>query len=257
MVKPPVSELAVIRRLCLLCGPVLAVFVSCGIEDYYYLSPVPVGNIMLTSNTRANILLPSVSDPYFTNFAIYYRIYISERSETAEIQTSPASLNNINSTLNSDYSFFYNYTTSNTMVGTSIGSLFRNRNYYPLGINSSSSLDTVLDSGNAPGKTIVLDFQTTPATITLGSTFQLYRSNNEGAFNPRPDRLFRNSSDLHDSGYANSENNADVANLNYSTGTSSRYTYVAFYIVLVGIDLTTYSQIYSNPTFIGIMRLPD
>jgi hypothetical protein len=257
-------ESAVIRRLCLLCGPVLAfLFVSCGIEDYYYLSPVPVGNITLISNTRANIILPPVSDPYFTNFAIYYRIYISESSEIAEIQTSPASLGRINGTLNSDYSFFDNYTTSNTMVGTSIGSLFRNRNYYPLGINSLLSLDGVLGSGNAPGRTAILDFQFEPPTITLyaGSisqgSYQLYRSNNDGAFTPRPlDRLFRNHADLYNSAYANPTNNADVADLNNSTG-ASRYTYAALYIVLVGIELTTYSQIYSNPTFVGIMRLPD
>jgi hypothetical protein len=254
----PAPGLAIIRRQCLLCGPVLTILLaSCGIEDYYYLSPVQVGNITLISNTRANILLPSVSDPYFTNFAIYYRIYISESSEIAEIQTSPASLSRINSTLNSDYSFFNNYTTSNTMVGTSIGSLFRNRNYYPLGIDSPLSLDSTLGSG-AAGRTIVLDFQTSPAVITIasGSSFQLYRSNNDGAFTPLPDRFFRNHTDLSNSAYANSTNNADVADLSNATG-APRYTYTALYIVLVGIDLTTYSQIYSNPTFIGIMRLPD
>jgi hypothetical protein len=147
------------------------------------------------------------------------------------------------------------------MIGASIGSLFRNRNYYPLGINSSLSLDSVLGS-SAPGKTIVINFQFPPAaeislyTGATAQTFQLYRSNNDGAFTPMPlNRLFYNDADLYNSAYANSINNADVADLGNSTG-AFRYTYAALYIVLVGIDLTTYSQIYSNPTFIGIMRLP-
>jgi hypothetical protein len=243
-------------RLCLLCGPVLAgLFLSCGIEDYYYLTPVPVGNITLITNLRANILLSSMSVSYFTNFAIYYRIYISESNESGEIQTSPTSLSNINSTLNSDYSFFNNYTTSNTMVGTSVGSLFRNRSYYPLA-TSAGSLDRLLDD-NSPGRMVTLNFQDAPATITLSGSpsYPLYRSGE--VLSPSPsDRLFYNSSDLLSSANTISTVNADVANLTNATG-AQRYGYVSLYIVAVGIDLITYAQIYSNPTFIGIMRLPD
>jgi hypothetical protein len=253
-------KLTIIRLLCLLCGPALmGLFLSCGIEDYYYLSPVPVGNIRMNLNTRATILLPGVNDSYFTNYAIFYRIYISESNEPGEIQTSPASMSRVNSALYSDYAFFDNYTTSNTMVGASIGSLFRNRSFYPLDINSSLSLDTVLNN-SASGRTITIDFQFAPPSITLSGgvtqTYQLYRSDNNGAFTPRPNRYFLNTLDLQSSAYANSTNNADVADLSNSTG-AQRYTYAALYIVLVGIDLTTYSQIYSNPTFIGVMRLPD
>jgi hypothetical protein len=237
----------------------MSVFLSCGIEDYYYLNPVPVGNITLSTNSRANIILPAVSVSYFTNFAIYYRIYISERNESGEIQTSQASLNNINSTLYTDHSFFNNYTTSTTMVGASIGSLFRNRSYYPLGIQSLS-LDSLLGT-SSPGKTVVLDFQGTRATITLAGSasppFLLYRSNNEGAFSPLPpDRYFYKAPELLSSVNATPTINADVADLPNSTG-AQRYAYAALYIVVVGIDLITYSQIYSIPTFIGIMRLPD
>jgi hypothetical protein len=252
-------KLTIVHRLRLLCGLLLTgIFLSCGIEDYYYLSPVPVGNIRMYLNTRATVQLPGVSDPYFTNFAIFYRIYISESNEPGEIQTSPASLNKVNSALYSDYAFFDNYTTSNTMVGASIGSLFRNRSFYPLDISSSLSLDAVLDN-NSPGSTIVIDFQFSPPSITVSGVIPqtpLFRSTNNGTFTPRPDRYFRNTTELYLSANANSANNADVADLSNSTG-AQRYTYAALYIVLVGIDLTTYSQIYSNPTFIGVMRLPD
>ena len=56
--------------------------ISCGLEEYYYLPPIPQGGIFVSDNTKAEITIPNVYTPangygYFYTFKIFYRIYIS------------------------------------------------------------------------------------------------------------------------------------------------------------------------------------
>ncbi|MDR2110515.1 MAG: hypothetical protein LBP32_04335 [Spirochaetaceae bacterium] len=228
-------------------------FFSCGIEDYLFLYPVPMGNITLDSNTRVTIKLPVIGEYYFTNFAVYYRIYISDISLTS---ISEAQYSDINPTLYSDYAVFKQYTDNDDQVPTSIGSLFTNRNYYALELRDAAIEDAL--SSSAEGKTIVLDFA--PGSIPMlriGDTaaYTLCRSNGNGQFSPVPsDRYFVNTSDLNSTANAVPTINGDVANKSNISG--NRYAYVSMYIVVTGID-NNYSPIYSIPTFIGVLRLPD
>jgi hypothetical protein len=237
---------------------------ACGIEDYYYLYPVPPGNITLELNSRATLRLPlspgQVSPSgeyyYFRHFSIYYRIYVSDVPESGGIQTSPSALSVINPTLASDYSRIAPYLSSETNVNTAIATLFKSMNYHPLAL-FGQNIDGVLDDG-AVGKTIVISFPQEPASVPRliidNNAVALYRSNGDGLFNPRPDRYFVNSSPLSDPGNINSAVNADVADKSGASG--PRYTYAAMFIVVTGVD-PNFSLVFSTPTFIGIFRLPD
>jgi hypothetical protein len=244
----------------LLCG-------SCGIEDYPYLEPVEESNITRVMNTRAAILLPNVISVQFSHFAIYYRIYISDVSIVSNIL--PADMNKINTSLSQDYNAFLSYTSSGSSSGasasTQIATIFLNRKYYPLNAGSINIDDLLSDS--AKGRSIVIDFDQTNGqapTIQLdGRTeYELFRTSGAGisgssSFDIKPEgsRVFINTPELNSSQNAASANvNNDVAD---KTVFGDRSTYVSMYIVSTGRDNITFSPFYSQPTFIGVFRLPD
>jgi hypothetical protein len=242
-----------------------AFLVSCGIDDYFYLYPVPDGNVQSQSNTMAVIYLPNINLQefyYFTHFTIYYRIYISD-IQSVSLQLSQSELSAINPALSSDYFGIFPYTTSNTqgsqVVNTSISTMFRNRNYYTLELEGVDIENNILSTSSL-GDTITLDFSPTPGSIPFlsinnSARYHLFRSNGNGVFNPLPvDRYFFNSSQLNSSENVTSNINADVVDKNNISG--PRYTYVSMYIVATGID-NNFSPIDSIPTFINIFVLPD
>jgi hypothetical protein len=238
--------------------------VSCGIEDYFYLYPVPLGNIQSRLNSTASITLPNINLQefyYFTHFTIYYRIYVSDIREQGTIQLSQSNLSLINPTLSSDFFAIYPYTTTNTQntqVNTSISAFFRNRNYYSLTLENADIENDILASSSL-GRTLLIDFtpiqtgKRYPFLSINSQNYNLFRSNNNGVFNPLPDRYFINTSQLNASQNATSAINADVVDKNIS---GPRYTYVSMYIVVSGID-NNFSPISSIPTFINIFLLPD
>jgi hypothetical protein len=237
-------------------------FSSCGIEDYLFLNPVPVGNISLPSlNTSAVIALPNIDLAhyyYFSHFTIYYRIYISGIDVSGAI--NEGQLGSINPSLLTDYSALIPYTNTDTVISTSIATLFGNRKYYTLNL-SGADMDNVLGAASL-GRTAVLDFALTPGrrpTLrfeggVLPAEYTLYRSTGNGAFSPLPDRFFLNSSELNRSDNVSEKRNNDVADYPGLSGT--RYTYVALYILVTGTD-SNYTPIYSRPTYVGVFRLPE
>jgi hypothetical protein len=231
----------------------LAFFASCGIEDYIYLSPVRAAEITRTLNYLARIRLPNVGSSSFTHFIIYYRIYISDQQESAEIQYSQSILSGINPSLWSDYSALEPYTHEDNITTANIDTLLRNRKYYPLEL-SGASIDSVLDSDSA-GSTIELDFSVNTTPVLRPPVYTLLRSTGGGVFNPNPDRYFLNTPGLYSSANAlNTAINPDVADKDGISG--PRYTYAAMYIVVAGID-DNLSSVYSNPTLIGIFQIPN
>jgi hypothetical protein len=240
------------KMLKILIIPLAVLFYSCGIEDYYYLYPVPSSNIRMQSNISATIELPNygMAYTYFSHFAIYYRIYISDISSAAEIQ--PPQMQSINSALQYDYNGIEPYTHEDLITSINIDNLLRQRNYYLLGLNNAD-IDGILNRGG----TITLDFSSSlpaPVLRRASDEYPLYRSNGEGVFTPLPsNRLFQNTGDLNRSENVSGTVNADVADKTNILGT--RYTYASMYIVSIGRD-NNFSPIYSIPTFIGIFQLP-
>jgi hypothetical protein len=242
----------------------LAVLLSCGLEAYNYLAPVPASDIEVEMNTRAVLRLPgSGSDgygSYFQYFTIFYRIYISGVLESGKPQASSEGYSALNPALWSDYTAIAPSTdTNSTTANTAIGSLFTNRKYYELALEGSS-ITSVLSS-SVQGATIQLDFPTDgtlrPTLTIRGSpdrVYTLFRSTGDMQFTPVPDRYFFNTPELYASANVVAAKNADVADRG-GIPASPRYTYVAMYIAALGKDYLT--NFYSTPAFIGIFRLPE
>ena len=243
----------IISFLCLL---------SCGIEAFYYIDYIPQGD--MDGLNRATIRLPSDSaegySNYFSNFIIFYRIYISGANRSGIVETADERTL-INSTLNSDYNSLYSYTdTTSTSVSTSnLETVFySNRKYYKLELEGAD-ITNVLGRGSL-GQTLKIWFDTNNGvnpTLTLnnGTPYTLQRAAN--LIQPLPNRYFLNDSELFDTANVTNELNADVAT-NTNTSLELRYTYASMYIAAIGQSLAMPPQtIYSQPTFLGVFRLAE
>jgi hypothetical protein len=89
------------------------------------------------------------------------------------------------------------------------------------------------------------------------AVYTLWRSDGSGLFTPRPDRLLMNKEELWRSDNINDKINADVVDKSDIGAGDKRYTYAAMFIVAVGINSTSYSNIYSTPALIHVFQLPD
>jgi hypothetical protein len=250
---------------------VLCLTAACGIDEYAYVPQVPPQSIVeLQMNNKATIKLPSsVSSSYFTNFSIVYRIYISGQLDPGQIQTSEGALNTISPALRSDYTALYSYTdVTNSTASAGVGNEFKNKGYYEVALQGGATLLSVLGPSSF-GRTVILDFPPNTGaipTLTRDSTvYNLLRSKGDDKIHtqenkplPADNRYFLNSSDLNTDANIDTtaRTNLDIAAGNLSTG-ASRFAYVSLYIVAVGMNPTTQVPIFSKPTFIGILRLPE
>jgi hypothetical protein len=241
---------------CILFFAWVLLFFSCGIEDYAYLEPVSSGSVQVTLNNKAVVYLPS-QDPLsnFTHYNLYYRIYISDILELGQIQKSRPAMERINPALATDYFYLEPYTNENNNINTSASTLLRNRGYQVLSYEQGGAeINNMIDGAGS----LELHFPELTGSIPYliyGASYNLYRSNGNGAFSPLPDRYFLNSSELNSGANAISTVNADVVNKSGASG--SRYTYAALYIAAEGLSQPAYTPFYSIPTFIGVFRLPD
>jgi hypothetical protein len=233
---------------------------SCGIEAYHYLAPVPSGNITTSMNEQATIVLPNVSSSDFTHFVMYYRIYISY-SNRQGLSLSASDLREINPALYSDYTSLSSYTSTSTTTTVNIASVMTNRGYQPLyfGDSGGPSINVL----TSPGEQIQLHF---PQSYDLnnppylnrgnGGVMRLQRSNGDGTFSLLPaHRYFLNTEDLNKDGNISSTINADVV-VPYGSG-NTRHAWVTIYIATAGINEQTYTPIFSIPSFVGIFLLPS
>jgi len=231
---------------------------ACGIEDVPFIDPIPQGNIIRYINNRAVVPIPRDSPgTTFTNFAVFYRIYVSDIPMAST--TAISSFSVINSTLASDYSYFNGYIDSTTQVNVNMDSLFQGKGYKYLVLeNTNTNISTVL-SESCLGQSIVFDFSSSKRpTMTLGNnTYVLWRSDGGGLFSPRPNRYFINSRELWNPENISNQINADVVNKANLTDSDMRYTYAAMFIVAVGINPASYSNIYSTPSLIHVFQIPD
>ena len=228
---------------------------SCGLEDYPYINPIPQANITQEFNNRAVVRVPNTYEGTpFSNFAVFYKIYVSDIPvASTTISSFPA----INSILSTDYNAFSTYIDSTTIVNTNMENLFQGRGYKYLGLQGVN-IGSVLSTA-ALGNNIIFEFPSSRApTMTLsGNTYTLWRSDGNGVFSPRPDRLFMNSEELWKSENITSTINADVADKSGIGETARHYTYAALFIVAVGINVSSYSSIFSTPSLIHVFQLPD
>jgi hypothetical protein len=252
----------------------------CGLEDFSYIDYIPEGNYDTVN--RATVRLPSRSAEgygeasYFTNFIIYYRIYIAGVSPSPPIVNTDDLRGELNSALRSDWNGLYNLTdiTSTTVSTSNLENTFNSRRYYKLELQTtggkSARIDNVLSSGSL-GKTLTINFPVEPGresepTLRLNNEaeYGLLRANSGQSinFSPLPEnRYFQNDPDLYNSANAYSSTNttptvnADTVYRTATTENPSENTYVSMYIAAAGVS--NLIAVYSQPTWLGIFRLPN
>jgi len=235
--------------------PVL--FLSCGIEEYFYLPQVNQININRILNDTAEITIVhpgSEFNSYFRNYAIYYKIYVSEYDNISTIDPLGKVTESFSAEYNNDYNAILRYADpSNLTSSTGIDQLFLGRNYYTLNFEGKNN-----NSMMPPGNTLRIIFPTSGekpyATILDGSAEEvpLMRSISDlTLINLIPDQFFFNTDELREN-----KGNADVArNENAEEISIGEYTYVSMYIVSVGFNVSTITNFLSKPTFINLFKM--
>jgi len=248
---------------------------SCGLEEFYYIHYInDPRDLTYESST---ITLPSSyadgygADEYFSNFIIYYRIYLSNAPYSTEFPDA-THFQQINNTLLSDFNHFYSITdktSTSYAYSTTLENHFYSRNFFKMVLEnedgSPANINNVL-SRSSLGDTIDFIFLPNPGekpklhVRSTGRYYHFIRASSTPSFSfiTKPDehKIFFNEEDIRNYNYAIRENNADVVRINNVENTM--YSYVMMYIAAQGIDREIPPRyIYSQPTFIGVFRLPQ
>ena len=248
---------------------------SCGIDYFPFISPVPGPRSDL--NGTVFFTLPSTGDEgygdveAFTNFVIYYRIYLSDFSvPTNTVDTgSNQQLRDVNPQLAADFAAIYPWADhSNINVTTS--------NVHNFFVNTRGFLSIEIEGANIAGvlgrdslgQDMRIDFQDTPGRAPMlnlaGSGYQLRRSQRSERvdFDPLPNldgRLpFFNHPALLSRDNRTDAINADVVDKTNIQQQDLQHSYAIMYIAAAGLSSTTPpTRVFSQPTFLGIFRLPS
>ena len=255
--------------------PLVFFLFACGIEDYPYIPHVPDYYIIETEfdNFIRFRLSENSENQFFTHYEIFYKIYISD---VPEFTMGSENFSVINSTLLSDYNYLYNYLGSTIAAGTGGGggtaanTLFSNRGFRTLEVEGANIDTDVLHRNNITNSIeITLEFLTLEIPILRkidsGASWPLLRASEANPQppvsidDPRSSPYFINYPELYDSEFiSNTEVNKDIFDHSRRQEfTGDVYTYACMYIVACGLNLQTYSPIYSAPTFLHVLRLPS
>jgi len=223
-------------------------FLTCGIEEFYFLPQVPGNSINAQFASSAVLNLDSIpSEHYYAaGYRIYYRIYLSSVFASS-VETNQDSLRNINSSLASDYSSFSALADPSNTSSIPTISTFSGRRYYELDyqIGRNGGNFQIIFPNTADNPTI------TPANgiheNLLRYTEVIPNDNND----INHELFFRNTSGLNMPQNATSGLNMDVAS------GQEGHAYVAMYIVVVGQNPQNFTNIFGKPTFINIFKLPN
>jgi len=228
-------------------------FISCGIDEYYYLPQVPEGGVTVNLNTEAILNLPDISNNneyyYASSYTIFYRIYASDF-----LTSSSTDIARISPSLASDYNYFSSYTNPANTTSITSSSTFKSRNYFELEFDGTKDIDILPKSGGTFRiRFPVIPWSVPAASLNGGQEFFLFRSSEMISPQPRNDLFFRNTPELRSYENANANINADVA----GRSGEMQYAYVSMYIVATGVNPGNFTPIYSKPAHISIFRLPD
>ena len=248
----------------LLLVTVFIITAGCGLDEDYP-EIYPVTDIDMSFNNFATVRINnSNSSTPFTNFIIYYRIYISD--EYIDPTTDTVSkFSTINSTLASNYNTFFKYIDSTDPVTEDMNGLFTRQNYKELCFTDNNGMEVKSEdilTSSVFNRNLEFDFRyiNKPPKMTIMNgtsiegVYTLLRS--DEIINPLPeDRLFINSNDLWDPDNL-PDNKDDVVN-KLAMSKTERYTYAAMFIVAKGNNAATISYAYSAPALIHVFYLPE
>jgi len=254
---------------------ILAAFLlgACGLlVGEPFIPPIPQWAIHQDASHTARIDISFYElNPAFTNFVIFYRIYVSGVDILSTTMTDTVVFNQINPALHSDFFFINPRIDNEDLIGENMHNVFTARHFRYLALEGADitqilgrdffyyrpALDRILEFDFAAGGIPVM-------RVGAGgnlAVFNLLRANSHqgiGSFNPLPpDRLFFNSLELRDRENINPQINADVADRTGILDIDRRYTYAAMFIVAVGRSDITFANVYSTPAMIHVFRLPE
>ena len=246
---------------CVSCGLIL---LSCGIESVPYISRV--SNPAITNLSGADGIALSLSDPGpFTHFMIFYKIYMSASDVSPDPVTTSQDRRNINQLLDTDYNAIYPWAdpTNSSVNATGVLNFFNGRGFSGLELDGARIRD-ILGSG-ALGTTLIINFGNVSEMPTLSldgnnKKYVLRRAAASQRFpeiNPQPVVVgstppFFNYID--EMKVRRDDFNADVAN---TIPTDTKQAYVLMYIAAAGADGMPPVAVFSQPTYLGIFRLPS
>jgi len=237
---------------------------SCGLENIPYMPRIP--DPIRTDISGTEFRLPSGLD-HFTHFVIFYRIYVSNRLESVIDRDSRPQLQQINSQLDLDVNFFRPWIdpASTTVNTAQVWNTFVNtRRFFQLELEGAD-INVVLGPSSLGG-TLEIDFVEVagqaPRLFLNGVSHDLRRAGGEGFdFDPLPEfdeaLPFFNHEELRDRENRTEENlrNADVAPVFPPEPLTEAY--VLMYIAAAGLSFDVPPRrVFSQPTFLGIFRLP-
>jgi len=243
-----------------------------------FIDPVPQAVITQSFSERSIVDLRSYPTPddgsAFTNFVIFYRIYVSSVNPSPTTIGDNHTFSVINPTLNSDFLNIHPRIDNEELIGENMHNVFSGRQFRYLALENydiTQVLGREFFARSVGERIIEFDFDFTTGRIPvmrIGSStnpnrqvYNLLRANSHqgiGAFAPQPEhRRFINSPELRSSENINLRINADVADRSGIVAAERRYTYAAMFIVAVGMSSGTFSNVYSTPAMIHVFRLPD
>jgi hypothetical protein len=228
---------------------------SCGIEEYYFLPQVPEG--IRSQNIGALINIPSL-DPglyyYASGYTIFYRIYLSSFLTDADISAlTHETRREINPALARHYNELMAFTDpTNATLITTLGT-FTSRNFFELDLDGVDIRNLLTTNGGSLSIQFN-DFGDHPVVLSIngGTKYPLLRSNGGRGFMLVPDRHFIKTPELN-----NIDQNTNIDVDREGQANDAPLAYVLMYIVAVGRNPETHSNIYSKPTFINIFALPS
>jgi len=235
-----------LKKLFITC--IVFFFLSCGVEEHYFLPQVQANSITSTIYNASIRIPPIPDDPFYyaSYYAIFYRIYTSNYNTQSSSEYSL-----ISPSLLSDYNYFLPISNPANMSTTVSANTFKSRNFFELEFEGKSNVDMLPKTGG----TLSIDFPSAKGEYPTASFDSLAGAKllrSRELVSPKPsDKLFLNSSELLDVSNATADFNADVAG---QSGADISYT--AMYIAAVGIHPTSFTRIYSKPTLIGVFKLP-
>lgn len=253
---------------------------SCGLEDLPFIGHVPEPLSTLSGTMPLEgFLLPSFGAEYpFESFVIFYRIYLSTHAEGAEAVIDHVQRSNINPTLNTNFNAFATlaYHGGTAMPDTAgLDNRFQSAGFMRLALENAD-IDHVLGTGALGGR-LRIDFSHVPGQppqlVLDGVSHYLRRAEHSvhlGWFNPVPAiegaLPFLNHPELRRAEFTHGNEGNNAVNLDVVNRTGAGidpylviHSYVLMYIAATGRSHHTVppTRVFSQPTFLGIFRLPD
>ena len=220
---------------------------NCGIYDYPFIYPVPIGTITgeLNTNVYINTGTDNIGNQYFTHYIIFYKIYISDTDNSNPIE-------NINSVLASDYSRINNISGSQSIGGAAAYDLItRSLRFSEISLEGTN-IDIFLSNAS---NNINIDFTRDFPSLSIDNINYYRLTRRHITSTSSNERYFLNNINQLRYDIINNITNGENRDVQDNTSATKTYSHALMYIMASGMNTQNFVPVYSSPTYIGIFRL--